>query len=146
MFGETMTLPAASSRDLIFRSRRLHYIAKQNPPLPASRSRSEILQKAPSEARKLLTKDTRLPGQVHVSRHRNLEFPPARIWHTALSGNYYRPSGFVAAVSDRLRRTAPSGQSVRPWELAFGGLKDLHVENQRIARLIAMEFESVDDE
>ncbi len=54
---------------------------------------------------------------------------------------------FVAeAVSDRLRRTTPSTQSVRPWELAFGGLKDLHVENQRIARRIEMEFESVDDE
>ncbi|MGA2593975.1 MAG: hypothetical protein ABSH32_29080 [Bryobacteraceae bacterium] len=33
-----------------------------------------------------------------------------------------------------------------PWENAFGGLKDLHRENLRIDRLIAAEFETIDNE
>jgi hypothetical protein len=34
----------------------------------------------------------------------------------------------------------------KPWENAFGGLKDLHRENRRIERLIAAEFETIDKE
>jgi len=34
----------------------------------------------------------------------------------------------------------------KPWERAFGGLQDLHRENQRIERLISAEFESIDAE
>lgn len=51
---------------------------------------------------------------------------------------------FTEAVQTRLRssgvrKTGPS------WEGAFGGLKDLHRENLRIAKVIEQEFEAVDE-
>lgn len=50
---------------------------------------------------------------------------------------------FTEAVRDRLQ-----GQnSTEPrWKKAFGGLSDLHRENQRIERLIEAEFETIDEE
>ena len=48
------------------------------------------------------------------------------------------------SVADCLRRRTSVPQ-IRPWETAFGGLRSLHRENVRIARLIAAEFEGVDE-
>ncbi len=52
-------------------------------------------------------------------------------------------------VTDALRdhlehQTSPSPG--KPWEKAFGGLRDLHRENKRIERLIAEEFETIDED
>ena len=51
---------------------------------------------------------------------------------------------FTEAVEDRLRRQGGLGTGAKPWEKAFGALRDLHRENRRIERLIAAEFETVD--
>ena len=52
---------------------------------------------------------------------------------------------FTEAVEDLLRRQGDE-QTVKPWERAFGGLKDLHRENLRIQRLIDAEFETIDED
>ena len=52
---------------------------------------------------------------------------------------------FTEALRQRLR-TRSGSAAAKPWEAAFGGLKHLHKENQRIARLIQTEFETVDEE
>jgi hypothetical protein len=53
---------------------------------------------------------------------------------------------FTEAVSDRLNRKSSVDSGAMPWEAAFGGLKRLHRENRRIDRIIAAEFETVDQE
>jgi hypothetical protein len=50
------------------------------------------------------------------------------------------------AVTDRLHRERSASSQSKPWEAAFGGLKSLHRENVRIGRLIAAEFERIDEE
>jgi len=50
------------------------------------------------------------------------------------------------AVADRLRRRSSAEGAARPWESAFGGLKQFHRENLRIDRIINAEFESIDEE
>lgn len=52
---------------------------------------------------------------------------------------------FTEAVSDRLRRHLDPA-SAKPWEKAFGGLRDLHKENKRLDKLIAGEFGRIDEE
>ena len=47
------------------------------------------------------------------------------------------------AISQRLRHREAPGKR---WESAFGELRHLHRENQRIARVIETEFETVDEE
>ena len=47
------------------------------------------------------------------------------------------------AISQRLRRRETPR---KPWESGFGELRHLHRENQRIARVIEAEFETVDEE
>ncbi len=53
---------------------------------------------------------------------------------------------FAEAVGERLRRQRGSEPMGKPWEKAFGGLRDLHRENRRIDRLISAEFESIEEE
>lgn len=55
---------------------------------------------------------------------------------------------FTVAVREQLRRTVgDTGKSADPpWKKAFGGLRDLHKENKRIERIIAKEFERIDEE
>jgi hypothetical protein len=53
---------------------------------------------------------------------------------------------FTEAVRDRLQRASARSNTAKPWEAAFGGLKSLHRENQRIDRIISAEFESIDEE
>jgi hypothetical protein len=52
---------------------------------------------------------------------------------------------FTEAVQEQLRRKSSQPAS-KPWESAFGGLKDLHRENLRIQKLISAEFEVIDEE
>jgi hypothetical protein len=52
---------------------------------------------------------------------------------------------FTEAVFDRLRRSS-SATSPKPWESAFGGLRDLHRETKRIEQIIAAEFETIDED
>jgi hypothetical protein len=47
---------------------------------------------------------------------------------------------FTEAVYYQLRREAGSAPGGKPWEAAFGGLRDLHRENLRIQKLIDTEF------
>jgi hypothetical protein len=51
---------------------------------------------------------------------------------------------FTEAVEARLRRQSGPGTGAKPWEKAFGALEDLHLENRRVERVIAAEFETVD--
>lgn len=53
---------------------------------------------------------------------------------------------FTEAVSDRLQRQAAQSKMAKPWEAAFGGLRSLRSENRRIDRIIADEFETIDEE
>jgi hypothetical protein len=53
---------------------------------------------------------------------------------------------FTEAVSNRLNQKNSGDSGTMPWEAAFGGLKQLHRENRRIDRIIAAEFETVDQE
>ena len=53
---------------------------------------------------------------------------------------------FSEAVSDRLNRTPSTGTTAKPWEAAFGGLKSLRRENRRIDKVIAAEFERIDND
>lgn len=51
---------------------------------------------------------------------------------------------FAEALTDRLRKKAAAG--AKPWEAAFGGLRHLHSETRRIERVIAAEFEAIDED
>ncbi len=53
---------------------------------------------------------------------------------------------FTDAVFDRVQRQTARTKREKPWETAFGGLHSLHRENRRIDRIIADEFEGVDEE
>jgi hypothetical protein len=53
---------------------------------------------------------------------------------------------FTEAVQQRLTAASNSPAGPKRWEKAFGGLRDLHRENLRIARLIEAEFETIDQE
>jgi hypothetical protein len=53
---------------------------------------------------------------------------------------------FAEALGDRLRRQGGLETGAKPWEPAFGALRDLHRENRRIERLIAAEFGTIDEE
>jgi HicB family len=53
---------------------------------------------------------------------------------------------FTEAVRQQLAATGSLRTRAMPWEKAFGGLKHLHKENLRIARLIDAEFENIDEE
>jgi hypothetical protein len=50
---------------------------------------------------------------------------------------------FTEAILERLRHRKPFRKR---WEAGFGGLRDLHAANQRIARIIKVEFETVGEE
>jgi hypothetical protein len=52
---------------------------------------------------------------------------------------------FTSAVRDRLERQS-GASTAKPWEAAFGGLRHLHKENRRIDRIVAAEFEIIDEE
>jgi hypothetical protein len=52
---------------------------------------------------------------------------------------------FTQALSERLRRKA-GGPEEKPWMRAFGGLRELHGETRRLERLVAEEFERIDEE
>jgi hypothetical protein len=53
---------------------------------------------------------------------------------------------FTEALREQLRRHTPGQKQDKPWMQAFGGLRDLHKENKRLERIIAPEFESIDEE
>lgn len=54
---------------------------------------------------------------------------------------------FAQAVAQQVRLSQAEGASTDPpWMKAFGGLRDLHEENQRIDKLIAEEFGRIDEE
>jgi hypothetical protein len=53
---------------------------------------------------------------------------------------------FAEAVADRLGRHASGKPGSKPWEAAFGSLRTLHRENLRIDRVIASEFEQIDQD
>ena len=56
---------------------------------------------------------------------------------------------FTAAVREQLRRAAGAEEGKAPeppWKKAFGGLRELHKETKRIERIIAKEFERIDEE
>ncbi len=52
---------------------------------------------------------------------------------------------FAQALSQRLRPRA-GGPMEKPWMRAFGGLRELHRETRRLERVVAEEFERIDDE
>jgi len=52
----------------------------------------------------------------------------------------------TGAVMEQLRRKSSGAGSGKPWRKAFGGLRDLHRETRRLERLIAKEFEVIDQE
>jgi hypothetical protein len=58
----------------------------------------------------------------------------------------FRQAKTAEAVHSQLRRKAGPAPGGKPWEAAFGGLKDLHRENLRIQKLIDTEFETLDEE
>ena len=52
---------------------------------------------------------------------------------------------FTAAIRHALDRENAGSSRDRPWKKAFGGLGQLHRETERINRVIAGEFERIDD-
>jgi len=52
---------------------------------------------------------------------------------------------FAQAVQNQLQRNQ-ARSAAKPWEKAFGGLRDLHRDNLRISRIIEEEFETIDEE
>ena len=50
------------------------------------------------------------------------------------------------ALRDRLRCAGAARLQPPPWMQAFGQLRHLHRENKRVERVIAEEFESIDEE
>jgi hypothetical protein len=53
---------------------------------------------------------------------------------------------FTEALREHLRRHTPGEVQDKPWIQAFGGLRQLHKENKRLERIIAIEFESIHEE
>jgi len=53
---------------------------------------------------------------------------------------------FTEALREQLRRHTPGQKENKPWMQAFGGLRDLHKENKRLERIIAIEFAGIDEE
>ncbi len=53
---------------------------------------------------------------------------------------------FTASLREQLRRKGHGAAAAKPWMKAFGGLRDLHKETLRLERLIANEFERIDEE
>jgi hypothetical protein len=53
---------------------------------------------------------------------------------------------FADAVKQKLRTKGAALSIAPPWLKAFGGLRELHKENLRIARIIEKEFETIDEE
>jgi hypothetical protein len=53
---------------------------------------------------------------------------------------------FTDALREQLRRQKPGQAPEKPWMQAFGGLRQLHKENKRVERIIALAFESIDEE
>ena len=53
---------------------------------------------------------------------------------------------FTEAVKAQLRSKAGRATPDKPWRKAFGGLRDIHRENQRVDRLISEEFERIEPE
>ena len=53
---------------------------------------------------------------------------------------------FTRAVRQQLQRSQDDPATARPWMKAFGGLRGLHKETQRIEQKIAAEFERIDEE
>ena len=53
---------------------------------------------------------------------------------------------FTEAVRKQLRRKAAGTSPAKPWMKAFGGLRGLHRETKRLERVIAQEFERIDEE
>ena len=52
---------------------------------------------------------------------------------------------FAQAVQNQLQRNQ-ARSAAKPWEKAFGGLRDLHRDNLRISKIIEEEFETIDEE
>ena len=52
---------------------------------------------------------------------------------------------FAEAVRGQLQRRSGVSPVGKSWQNAFGGLRDLHRENRRIERLIAAEFETIEE-
>jgi hypothetical protein len=53
---------------------------------------------------------------------------------------------FSDAVKQKLRSKSGSNPIDPPWMKAFGALRELRTENQRIKRIIEKEFETIDEE
>ena len=53
---------------------------------------------------------------------------------------------FTRAVREQLQRKQGETAGPKPWMKAFGGLRGLHRETKRIERIIASEFERIDEE
>jgi hypothetical protein len=53
---------------------------------------------------------------------------------------------FTGALREQLRRGATGGTPEKPWMRAFGGLRQFHRQNKRLERIIATEFERIDQE
>jgi hypothetical protein len=53
---------------------------------------------------------------------------------------------FTEALREQLRRRTAGEAPDKPWMQAFGGLRQLHKENKRLERIIATEFEGIDEE
>jgi hypothetical protein len=50
------------------------------------------------------------------------------------------------ALREKLRQLGQGAPPEKPWMKAFGGLRELHTETKRIDRVIAREFEQIDEE
>jgi UTP:GlnB (protein PII) uridylyltransferase len=55
---------------------------------------------------------------------------------------------FTQAVTEQLRKHKKGAEAKPepPWKKAFGGLRELHTETKRIERIIAKEFEKIDED
>jgi hypothetical protein len=53
---------------------------------------------------------------------------------------------FTEAVREKLRSGKAGAPFEQPWMRAFGGLRELRDETRRINRIIAGEFEQIDEE
>ena len=53
---------------------------------------------------------------------------------------------FADAVRRQLQSKSRNQPADKPWMQAFGGLRNLHRETKRVERIIADEFERIDDE
>lgn len=53
---------------------------------------------------------------------------------------------FTEALRERLRKSAGEITAEKPWMRAFGGLRHLHKETQRVNRILQREFETIDED